>query len=645
MKKIKKWIPIAILVAVVLIAFFPLYVKGGFIGDFGDPIGQTIPNKFLLIEYFKNGLLPLWNPFSFMGFPLLADIQVGAFYLPDILVFSLFPPLIAYDVSVLAHLLFAAFGSYFLIKNLTKNQIIAVATSAMLILGGTFLTKIVYFNFLETIAYVPWILLLISSKNSRIWLMTLIFALMIFAGHPIALIYSLIIIVLFLLMNRPGKWKVLVPSFFLSLIIAGIQIIPFIELKMNSVRDSLSYSEFVGGSLNFRELLGFINPSKYGMQNPFDTYIHFGTVAFIVLIVSVLFFRNFKKVDKKIYVTGGILCVLGGLLSLGGNIPFLAKGLYNLPIFNLMRVPARYMILFHFGAVLSIAVFLKYLISKHKKIGITIAVIITMNSILLPALFLERHEMSAARNEYLPEIRESLEDYKNTEFSIYTPPEYFLSSSFFLFPNRHILNFMPNVIGYNPMILKDFYDVFRIRPVGDFEDPDYFTKLYDEFERVGLKYYIFPNESYLKKENLENKISVMNFLQNNGWNKIIEKENYDIWQSPFSNGFAYFLDDSAVVEKIDFSPGKIDLTVSTKAENLLIVNQVYYKGWVATTDKGAHILPEKRDGYLQAYAIPENTTNITLIYKPKSVIYGFYITIIGLITLLFLVVTCKSSKA
>lgn len=638
MKKIKKLIPVLILSIIILVAFFPLYIKSGFIGDFGDPIGQTIPNKFLLIQYLKNGILPLWNSFSFMGFPFLADIQVGTFYIPDILIFSTFSPLAAHNISVITHLIFAGLGTYLLIKNLAKNRLITVAAGLMLVLGGTFLTKIVYLNFLETISYIPWILFLISTKNSRIWMMTLLFSLMIFAGHPIALIYSLIIIGLFLLINYPEKWKALISSCLLGAIITGIQIIPFIELKTNSVRDSLSYNQFVEGSLNFRELLGLITPFQNGIQNSFDRYINFGTIAFIVLIISILFFKNFKKADKKIYLTGIILCFLGIVLSLGKNIPFIAKFLYNLPLFNLTRVPARYMILFHFGALLSIVIFLKYLAAKHKKTATTIALFIIINSILLPQLFLERHEISDAKKEYFLEIKESIKNYDDTEFSIRTPPKYFLSSSFFLFPNRHILNFMPNLIGYNPMILKDFHNVFSVLPVGAFEDPDYLTNLYEKLKRVGLKYYIFPNKSYLKKKNLESKSSVIDFLLKHGWKKIIEKENYDIWQSPFKNDFAYFLNNSNKIELLNFSPGEINLKTKTKTDDLLIINQIYYEGWLAITNKNTFISPEKYNGYLQAYEIPGDTDNITLIYRPKSIIYGMYITIIGLMILLFLTI-------
>ena len=130
--KLKKHLDSLLFIALgVLLAFFPLYFNGGFIGDLGDPIGQTIPNKYLLIEYFKNGILPLWNSFSFLGFPFLADIQVGTFYFPDWIFFSVFEPLIAHNISVLAHIIFAGIGIYFFCFNNLKSKISSISIALL----------------------------------------------------------------------------------------------------------------------------------------------------------------------------------------------------------------------------------------------------------------------------------------------------------------------------------------------------------------------------------------------------------------------------------------------------------------------------------------------------------------------------------
>ena len=54
-----------------------------------DPVRQQYPWKFLAIDYLKIGQLPLWNPYTFSGSPLLANFQSGAFYPLNIIFFIL----------------------------------------------------------------------------------------------------------------------------------------------------------------------------------------------------------------------------------------------------------------------------------------------------------------------------------------------------------------------------------------------------------------------------------------------------------------------------------------------------------------------------------------------------------------------------
>lgn len=640
MKKfIKRAFPLIIIAIIILLSYASFYIKGGFIGDFGDPIGQTIPNKFLLIEYLKNGILPLWNNFSFLGFPFLADIQVGTFYIPDLIIFSILKPLYAHNASILLHLIFAGIGVYFFSKQITKLKIISIGISLLMVLTGSFLTKIVYLNFLETIVYIPWILFLLMRKKTSVSILAILFALMIFAGHIIAFFYSLIIIFIFFILNTPKKWKKLIIGFLIALFITAIQIIPFIELKNASVRDSLSYNEFIEGSLSIKHLLGFLTPFKDDISNPFDKYIHFGTFAFILLIISPFCLKKFNKKDKRLYVSGLVLCVLGIILSLGGNIPPLAKILYNIPIFNLIRVPARYMILFNFGAIFCLLIFLKTIIKTNKIMGIIAITLLIINSALIPSLFLDRHEIKEGIKEYNFEIKDLIENKENETFSLFSPPEYFLSSSFFLFPNRHILNYMPSAIGYNPMILKIYHDTFPISPVGAFKDPNYFINLYDKFEQTGLKYYIFPTEKFLKENNLSEKISVIDFLKNNGWEELNNNlsDQYDVWKNKKTSEFVYFLNNNNKIEKIDFKPGEINLEIQTfDSSDTLIVNQIFTNGWGAILDQNNNnfIKPNAYKGFLQSYSIPKDIKHITLLYKPKSVEYGLYLSLMGLALLI-----------
>ena len=57
---------------------------------------------------FGQGVVPLWNPWSFMGAPLQASLQHAVFYPPDWVLYSLLPTHVAMNFGNLFHLALAA---------------------------------------------------------------------------------------------------------------------------------------------------------------------------------------------------------------------------------------------------------------------------------------------------------------------------------------------------------------------------------------------------------------------------------------------------------------------------------------------------------------------------------------------------------
>src|SRR3990167_289115 len=44
-----------------------------------DPVRQHYPWKNLAVSIIKRSQVPIWNPYTFAGYPLLANIQTGIF--------------------------------------------------------------------------------------------------------------------------------------------------------------------------------------------------------------------------------------------------------------------------------------------------------------------------------------------------------------------------------------------------------------------------------------------------------------------------------------------------------------------------------------------------------------------------------------
>ena len=71
-----------------------------------DVITQIYPWKNLVIDFWKQGSIPLWNPYSFSGTPLLANYQSAALS-PLNLLYLILPFIDAWSIAVLLQSLLA----------------------------------------------------------------------------------------------------------------------------------------------------------------------------------------------------------------------------------------------------------------------------------------------------------------------------------------------------------------------------------------------------------------------------------------------------------------------------------------------------------------------------------------------------------
>ncbi|MEK9164655.1 MAG: hypothetical protein AAB342_04785, partial [Chloroflexota bacterium] len=77
----------------------------------GDTLLYFYPYWAYRAQSLLAGRLPLWNPYLFMGAPFLANSQAGVFYpLNWPLIF--FSPPVAVKISIVVHLVIAAWGAY-----------------------------------------------------------------------------------------------------------------------------------------------------------------------------------------------------------------------------------------------------------------------------------------------------------------------------------------------------------------------------------------------------------------------------------------------------------------------------------------------------------------------------------------------------
>src|SRR3989339_1545006 len=85
-----------------LLLFFQRFLSGREILAFKDLSRYFYPLRYLMVEQVMSGQLPLWNPYIFCGYPLLATLQIGFFY-PLTLIYYLLPFGLAFNYYILLH--------------------------------------------------------------------------------------------------------------------------------------------------------------------------------------------------------------------------------------------------------------------------------------------------------------------------------------------------------------------------------------------------------------------------------------------------------------------------------------------------------------------------------------------------------------
>lgn len=282
-----------------------------------DSFSQFFLWKHLAVDFVKQGIVPLWNPYSYSGTPFLATYH-SAVLLPFNLLL-LFPKYFGWGLYIFGQTFLAAVGMYLLLGVYIKNSAAKLAGSLVFALSGLMTTWLELGTGVYAAAMLPWIFYsLISFFNRKnifyLFLFTLSFICLYLAGHAQLTVYSTILFFIFLLFQlKKYRIRVFLPVLFfwvISLGVFSIQMLPTYELTKNSIRGTESYSSSFNYGLNpLYEVIRFTAPDFFG--NP-TTYNHWdkqsyheqssflGAIALPLIIP--LFFRRFRSKESQFWL-------------------------------------------------------------------------------------------------------------------------------------------------------------------------------------------------------------------------------------------------------------------------------------------------------------------------------------------------------
>ncbi len=223
--------------------------------------------------------LPLWNSGELGGTPLLANSQSGGFYLPHVICGLLhFPTAPAMALLAWFHLLWAGVGVYCLCRRLGGAQSIAFLAGAGFALSSFMLAWAMLPSVIETVSWIPWILLGVYGLPSRkgILILTGSVAMCLYAGHLQFAAYALMaggLAWLVRLVQERKQWKMMLLSgaFGLSagVLISGPQLVPVLDFGKHSHRTNSptaeGYEAYNVGALPAWQLLSIPDSQLLGL--------------------------------------------------------------------------------------------------------------------------------------------------------------------------------------------------------------------------------------------------------------------------------------------------------------------------------------------------------------------------------------------
>ncbi len=313
---------------------------------FGDYWQQHYPWAYEYARLLKMGQLPYWVPSVAGGFPLLAEGQVGAYYLPHLLLYFFLPFSVAYSLLILLHTLSGGVGFYVYGQKIGFSKEAATLMSLLFSFSSAFGGCFSNTASLKVLSWLPWCLLAweslghSSGKNKLLWISAIgfMFAQMWTAGAPQMALYGVGYLFCFWMAEKRGKGFL----FFLAAFVVGATLsLPQWASTMELVRVSTRAGETAGfvfwGSVELPAVISLAYP-RWGTFLGVSLYI--GQAALLLTLISLL---SKKSRLEKLHWW---LAVFFFVLALGNNVPFLEAPLsYVVERFSLtaLRNPSKFL--------------------------------------------------------------------------------------------------------------------------------------------------------------------------------------------------------------------------------------------------------------------------------------------------------------
>jgi len=427
-KKIIKYWPVLVILVTVFVYYWKVFLKGlvPFPGDimvgaylpwleskWGTTTGvafkanSSTPDvysqfylwKSLIAESFRQLQLPFWNPYSYSGYPLLANFHSGALN-PFNLLMVFLGDINGWSMMIVLGSLGCFVSMYLLIRELKLSKWSAIIGAFVYAFSGFSISWSVFINAADALVWLPLMILVIHryfERNDKrvLYSLPIWFFLFFTAGHFQIGVYGVALMVfytLFKILQKKNIYMVwqMIPPALLSLGIVMIQLVPTLEMAKLGIR----FSDSAASTRNFglsplRNLINLLAPDFFGNPvtmnfwgffNYHETIFYSGLLTGLSIVFTVFIWKKLSG-DTRFFWGLAIVALLFGFDTVLGR----AIYLYKVPGISTSDA-GRIASMFVFGASISLAAFIenaKFLDTKKIFGVVAISVVIFATIIFL----------------------------------------------------------------------------------------------------------------------------------------------------------------------------------------------------------------------------------------------------------------------
>jgi len=605
----------------------------------GDFVEQQYPWRVFVADELQHGRLPLWDPYTFGGEPIMAAGQAAAYY-PLALWQAVLPgrlPFWAVELEAILHLGLAGVFTALLVRRLTGRLDAGVISGVAFSLGG-FLTSypMLQTSILRATIWLPaglWVLEIALSRRSLcgIGLAGAVLGMGLLAGHPQTYLYVSYTVFAYLLFRsrRLGvHWRFAVLAMLLlggvTLGAGAAQWAPSLELANLSRASRLLGDEEVSHGFGTAELWGLVR-SNPGQWSP----LYAGAIPLVLALVALVL----KRRDSQVWFWTSV-CFISVLLSLGRNGFLYPVAQKLLPGFALFRHQERSALLVSLSLCVLAGYGYSVLAQKFRRREVMLVVTLLLvfidlfhanNGVVLQEPLAGGYFASTA-------ISECLQGLEGSDWRI---------SSESQLPGRGnagILFKVRDVTGDGPLYLSDYrrflevvpelrwFQMLNVQYIVTRRELDHgaLKLILKEGDRHLYQVFVGGNPAWVTHEFELAPSSESATQRTSDWaldpmkRCVLEREPDPLPQPAIGQD---------VVDLLAFENQRIVIDVALNSPGVLVVAESFYPGWVVRVN-GERARALRAFGLLRAVALPEGYSHVEWIYRPMTAYVGLAISML-----------------